>query len=260
MSNLEMKLGSMLVIFLVGLAGGLVTLRLEKFRGVETLFSLGSALAGGVFLGAGLIHLLPDSIAAFEEALPHHDYPLAALLAASGCVFILFLERVLLASMDAEGALAGADQKGSVSVLALTAALSIHSLLAGAALGSDDTVAGSLVIFLAIIAHKGSAAFALSVSLVRNGLNRKTVMKIISLFSLMTPFGILLGLAFETYLTGSGERLFEGVFDGLAAGTFVYIASIDIIVEEFASPKNRWPKFWLLASGLGLMAAIAAWV
>jgi len=34
----------------------------------EVLFSLGSALAAGIFLGAGLIHLLPDGIAALRPS------------------------------------------------------------------------------------------------------------------------------------------------------------------------------------------------
>ncbi len=259
-SNVEIKLAFMVGIFLVGLCGGSAALRLEKTAKAGLFFSLGSALAGGVFLGAGLIHLLPDSTAAFAETLPHLDYPLAAMLAASGCIMILFLERVLLASASLEDEISASAHKSSVSVLALTTALSIHSVLAGAALGSDDTITGSLVIFLAIVAHKGSAAFALAVSLVRNGLSHKAAFRGIIFFSMMTPLGVLLGVAFEALLTGSGERMFEGVFDGLAAGTFVYIASLDIIVEEFASPDRRWSKFWLLAMGLGIMAAIAMWM
>ena len=44
---------------------------------------------------------------------------------------------------------------------------------------------------------------------------------------------------------------------GMIAGTFLYVAIIDIIGEEFESPHDRWPKFGLATSGLALMAVLA---
>ena len=76
----------------------------------------------------------------------------------------------------------------------------------------------------------------------------------------MTPLGIGLGLGFDAILTGRADQGFETLFDSLAAGTFLYIAALDIIQEEFFDPAGRWPKFILLAFGLGLMALIALWL
>ena len=46
-------------------------------------------------------------------------------------------------------------------------------ILAGLALGAVPELAGALVIFLAILAHKTTAGFALGVSLVRNPMARQ---------------------------------------------------------------------------------------
>lgn len=241
-----------LVILLCGLAGGILALAARRTEAAEHIFSLGAALAGGIFLGAGLIHLLPDSASGFAAALPGLDYPLAGLLAALGVAGLLYLERVALEPGGERG------RASSGYILAVT--LSIHSVLAGAALGAEDTLAGSLVILLAIVGHKTSAAFALAVSLHRAGMGSARLMGLITLFSLTTPLGIGMGAGFSAMAAGSGEALFEAVFDGLAAGTFIYIAALDIIDDEFSGPGRRRLKYLLFAAGLGLMALLALWL
>jgi hypothetical protein len=75
----EFKLAAVAAIFLTGVGGGLVSLRLDLYERSEAIFSLGSVLASGIFLGAGLLHMLPDSVRAFRETVPLLDFPLAFL-------------------------------------------------------------------------------------------------------------------------------------------------------------------------------------
>lgn len=260
MEQAGIKVIYVLAIYGIGFLGGWVALRLEKARSSDRLFSLGSALAAGIFLGAGLLHMLPDSQDAFAAVWPGQDYPWPALGAAVGAVVILFLERVLLAtSQGEERAMQDAVRQGGVYPLALMIALSLHSILAGVALGTEATGLGSVAIFIAIIAHKGSAAFSLAVGFQRGGFARGLILRVVAVFCLMTPLGVGLGLVFDSLLEASAGRGFEAVFDALAAGTFIYIASLDIIVEEFSRREGRWGKFVMLCLGLGLMALIAAW-
>ncbi len=51
----------------------------------------------------------------------------------------------------------------------------------------------------------------------------------------------------------------QPVFDALAAGTFLYVAVVDIIEVEFSHHQNQWLKFGLVALGLGVMAIVAIW-
>ncbi len=77
----------------------------------------------------------------------------------------------------------------------------------------------------------------------------------------MTPIGILIGTVVSALLDSSGEQVFEAVFDAIAAGTFIYIASLDILREEFLPPKEDRRVKWLFSiAGLVLMAVIAIWV
>ena len=95
MSLLEIKFTAALAILAVGIVGGIIPLLAARHDASHRFLSLGNALAGGIFLGAGFIHLLPEATEALEGAV---DYPLAPLLAAVGVVVLLLIDRVLFES------------------------------------------------------------------------------------------------------------------------------------------------------------------
>ncbi len=45
-----------------------------------------------------------------------------------------------------------------------------------------------------------------------------------------------------------------------AAGTFLYVAIVEIITEEFENPANKWTKLNLLLIGYAFMSALAKFV
>lgn len=76
----------------------------------------------------------------------------------------------------------------------------------------------------------------------------------ILIFSLFTPFGIGLGLI----LTDT-SKIIEGIILAISTGTFIYVAASEVIVEEFAVTKYRYPKFISYLIGgifVGLLAVI----
>lgn len=254
MDLLTFKILAMVLIFLSGLGGGLFPGHLKRGHRGERIFSYGSALAGGIFLGAGLIHMLPDAVTAFSDMLPHLDYPLAFLVAAIGFGLILFLEKGLLRGVEDKKA---PSSTNPIFPYVLALALSVHSILAGVALGAEKTLLGGTVILVAIVAHKGSAAFALAVSFHHGHFTRSFITKIVIGFSLATPLGVVLGSLLTAWLGADSGRVFEAVFDALAAGSFLYISTLDIIREEFFEASAGWLKLTLVSLGLLFMAALA---
>lgn len=257
------------VIFAVGLGGGLVAIRARESHGAERAVSLGAVFAGGIFLGAGLVHLLPDSIEALASYFAAVDFPIGYLVAAIGFLGVLFIEEIVFAEAH-DGAIARgaqAERAGAsaataaegVSAYAIVVILSIHSVLAGAALGTEDTMNGSLVIFIAIIAHKGAAGFALTLDFLRAGFGYAKTLRLLALFATMTPLGFILGTGLESVMHESYGRVFEGFFDALAAGTFLYVAIVEIIAKEFADRRAIPAKYFALCLGLLMMALIALW-
>jgi len=50
--------------------------------------------------------------------------------------------------------------------------------------------------------------------------------------------------------------IYEIVFSSLAAGSFVYIACTEVIVEEFSIPGNRWLKLFALLFGAAIITCL----
>lgn len=255
MTILEFKILAVIIIFMVGVTSGLLPLKFGVSKREKLLFSIGNSLSGGIFLGAGLLHLLPDGI---ESLGGVSDYPLAMLLAAGSLGLLLFLEKVVLINTDAHN-MENIGQSSAFEPYLLALILSIHSVIAGAAFGIEQTILASAAIFIAIIAHKGGAAFALGISMERGAILRSRYIKVILLFSVMTPLGIFLGSVLSDAFGSNTGKVLEGVFDSLAAGTFIYVAVLDIIEEEFSIPGNEVLKFLSILAGLSLMAVLAIW-
>ena len=281
MSLLELKIIAALAILAVGIVGGIIPLLAARHATSRRFLSLGNALAGGIFLGAGFIHLLPEAGEALEGVV---DYPLAPLLAAVGVVALLLIDRVLFETGHGMDADEGTGARQPIYPLVLLVVLSIHSVIAGIALGIEPEVAASLLVMIAILSHKGSAAFALMVSVQAAGADRRRLRRVLTIFVVMTPLGIMLGTLASGVFEGNTALLVEGSFNALAAGTFIYVAILDVIdaemtrtddriahfvrssllgEEDVPMPEedtDRIAKFVLIFVGLISMAVLALWV
>tara|TARA_B100000508_G_scaffold98072_1_gene76951 strand:+ start:706 stop:1446 length:741 start_codon:yes stop_codon:yes gene_type:complete len=245
-----MILFSILLILIVTLAAGAYPF-VKKIRSAKKLdFPIGESLASGVFLGAGLIHMLGDSAQGFIDA--HVDYPFAFLIAGVSFLFLLLLEHIGREMYEHNGA-----QSSAFAVLTLVM-LSVHSFLAGAALGFSSSFSVFLVILLAILAHKWAASFALAVQLNKSQLRIKTSIMLFIVFALMVPLGILFGDAVMHRL--HNMPLLQPIFSALAAGTFLYLGTLHglkraVMVEKCCN-LNRF-KYVMI--GFTIMAVVAIW-
>lgn len=256
----EYKLFYIGVILAAGLLAGLWPVFAGAAARYKRFFSLGSALGGGVFLGAGLIHLLPDSNENFSDLLSaDFSYPMGALICAIGFLLVLLIEKVVMGGNEDRLVVEASQSGGAMVPYMLALVLSVHSFIAGIALGAESQIGASAALFIAIIAHKSVAAFALGVNLQRGAVMRARSVGVISLFSIMTPLGIVAGTSLGALLSGRAEQWFEGAFDALAAGTFLYVAVVDIIGGEFSLREQPGFKFFMVSIGVGLMALIAIW-
>ena len=270
-SLLTAKLTATVVIFAAAMIGGLVPWRFARStRGTQNI-ALGNAFAGGVLLAAGLIHLLGSATVQFATLWPHNVYPWPFAIAGAAFMFVLCIEQVIPGQQGGAAApyTSGRDAAALGAAVAvdqtypylLLVVLSLHSLLVGLALGAQQTFMGIWIVFLAVIAHKSTTAFALGVSMFRVDIERSLARKLVVIFSCMTPLGVLLGAGATELLALRGREIFEALFDAIAAGTFLYIATLDILREEFVpSANHRVQKFLLASLGLVFMATLVLWV
>ena len=240
MTLVALKIVAAVTILVAGVVGGTIPLLAARHHASRRFFSLGNALAGGIFLGAGFIHLLPDASKALEGVTA---YPLAPLLASVGVVMLLLIDRVLFETTQAVGAAQGGGTTQPIYPVVLLVVLSIHSIIAGIALGLEAEVAASVIVMLGILFHKGSAAFALMVSVHASGAGKRSLWTVLTIFVLMTPLGIVLGTVGLSLLEGRIAMLIEGSFTALAAGTFIYVAILGVIDAEMSRIDDRIARF-----------------
>lgn len=101
--------------------------------------------------------------------------------------------------------------------------------------------------------HKGAAGSSLGISLVKTFPNNfRLCRQLVTIFAFATPLGVLIGIA----VSGAGD-IYDIIFSSIAAGSFVYIACTEVIVEEFSIPGNRYWK--LLAFLFGATIITCLW-
>lgn len=254
-----------ILIALIG-GAGVFAPWLAARRGGGRAIAFGNSFAGGVLLAAGLIHLLADASDGFASAYPDLDYPAAFAVATLAFILVLGLERVIPRALetgspseDPESAALIGSGKGGLAPYLLLLTLSIHSLIAGLTLGLS-TAAGATVLLIAILAHKGAAGFALGSTFREAAIPPRTRIPALLVFVGSTPAGVLLGgVAIELFGSGSGAA--EAWFKAVAAGTFLYIATLDIVREEFfPGGTDRAQRLGFALLGAGIMALVAIWV
>ena len=223
--------------------------RLQKEEHFD--FSVGETLATGVFLGAALLHMLPESNDLFHQ-LGYH-YPFAYII--TGIVFLVFLWFEHLGKE-----LYHSHQKNHPSFAILAwFMLSFHSLVLGTALGLSHEYPLVIMLFLAIITHKWAESFAIAVQLNKSSLTMFKSITLFSLFALMTPLGIFIGWYFGRGI--ETQSLFDPILIAASAGTFLYLGTLHglercVMVERCCNLRD----FSFVIIGFLLMAAVASYV
>lgn len=243
---MEIHLGKLLLytagIFTAALAGALPPL-FKKWS--DRQLHLFIAFGAGVFLGAIFLHLLPDAIILGSSGT-------ASGMVLLGFVLILLVERILFGSHRFHCGEDCGHRHEVVGFVALIG-LSVHSLTAGFGLGVGmlEPELG-MVIFIAIIAHKATAAFSLATIFRLANFSVKKTIGYILLFAIMTPLGALISLPFIHAL----QNVSLAIPTGITAGTFLYVATIDLVPEAFHSEKEKISSFVWLVFGIFVMLMI----
>lgn len=297
--------------FVVALLGGLLPPCIASFAnpnagtngagGAERILGILNAASAGVFLSAGLLHLLADSIS--NESLSDSSEKFwgdegrantAISVCLAGFLFLLSVEQFtyqcskggeanesLIDSGEKRALRAGAGaedeetEQGAISqtqdlatmpvAVTVMIGLCIHSVMEGLALGAQEEVEQGVSIFLAIMMHKGLAAFALGnevLSALRSQhYNREKLLfgLTIALFSLATPAGIALGWTVAAFVDAEDSAI-SAVLSAAGAGTFLFVATIEMIPQELGhNCRDRLPKMIAVVVGSAAMGILAKW-
>ena len=258
-ANLATKIVSIFVFLGMAMVFGLMPYYVKKFRTSTKFLSISNAFAGGLFLGIGLFHVLPEG----AEKLKEYSLPWAFFCAYLSYALILFVEKVAFNShsllhghgnshKDAKINVEPLEEnekehehehhhgkKGGITPYILLLALGFHGFFEGMALGIQGEVRNTLFLALAIAAHKWAASLTLGISIIKAQISLKQLVIMILIFGLIGPFGI----AFGMILKATANEIVEGIFLAISVGTFLYIACTEVLVEEFENSENKYLKF-----------------
>jgi zinc and cadmium transporter len=264
-----------ILILLASLAGGWIPLFV---RLTHTRLQVATSFVAGLMLGVGVLHLMPH---AWQEL---HSIDRTAWWLLGGFLLMFFIQRFFhfhhhdVPDESPEG---GADehQHGhrdhdrdehtladqSARHLSWSGAalgLMLHTVIDGIALAASVKAEShgrsgllGLGTFLVIILHKPFDAMAIGTLMAAGGWSRGSRHLVNGLFALAIPAGVLLFHFAASRFSDTGH-LFLGSALAFAAGTFVCIATSDLLPELQFHAHDRVKLSVALLAGLALAAAI----
>ena len=266
------------------LAGGWIP---HLIRLTHTRLQLMMSFIGGAMLGVGLLHLLPHAYFEFHDpANIDAIYPPVWWLMA-GFLAMFFVERVfhfhhhdVPTEQLPEAAGAGKDEREAcehdhsghehahthehgephrLSWQAALVGLALHSTMDGIALAAsvaadaNDTNWAGVVVFLVIGLHKPFDSLTLGTLMAVAGRSAKARHLVNGLYALAIPLGVVL-FQLGVGAVGGGHHQVVGAALAFAAGTFVCIATSDLLPELQFHSHDRFKLSAALLLGLGLAA------
>lgn len=130
--------------------------------------------------------------------------------------------------------------------------LGFHATFEGLSLGMSKDFSSTLLFAIAIVLHKGAAGMSLGISMGKTFPGQDNfVIKMLFCFALFTPVGVALGWALE-----KSSEMTEIIFSCLAAGSFLYIACSEVIVEEFSIAQFRFLKLFAFLFGISIITCL----
>jgi zinc transporter 1/2/3 len=252
------------------------------------------ALAGGAFLGAGMMHLLPEAMDELEK-VDWLKYPLAPTIAIG--IFVVFTLIDLFSMSEAEAAgftEAREPVPGNVSAydslpeygepsepsgseaptvqesrfgsdmshfdassISLYFIVGMDSSIEGLALGVLQKWPKVIAILIAIVAHKPVEAFAIALIVLKRRPTRLGFFLLATFYSLLSPIGIAVGIE----LRNLNSPLMLGIIESCSAGAFLFMGCHEWM--EMFENKDKWgasEKLWHFASfvfGVMWLCAVA---
>ena len=210
-----------------------------------------TAIGAGVLIGSAFLVIIPEALEIFEgheEEESHIEPSTMGLAILSGFVLMLLLEIFGLPHAVHH------DEDKHLLGLSATIGLIIHAAVDGLAVGasvSSSTETG-LIVFVAIMLHKGPAAFGLSSFLQHIKVDKTKSQMYLLLFALSSPIVAILSfftLQDSTFATDDNI----GLALMFSAGTFIYVATVDVLPEVHSHDHENEPPTWVVILGMILV-------
>lgn len=218
-------------------------------------YSYIKCLTGGFIISIILFEILPD-LYVHKSVVP----PLATGLS----FFALFaISKLYIEKVDAEDHDSIPGDATKKEALIFIVALSLHSFMEG--LGVSTKTGDKLGWYICgLFAHKWLEALVLGASVLSSRLSKRARFSLLLVYSSLTSIGAILGMHISKRESEASVLLL--ILDGIAAGSFFYIAFVEMVGNEFqegfgrTTKEKTWKKVLSMFSGFtgmtGLIIAV----
>ncbi|CAD5116591.1 unnamed protein product [Dimorphilus gyrociliatus] len=148
------------------------------------------------------------------------------------------------------------DEPHEMRSVLLMVALSLHRIFEGLSIGLKSTVFGVWSLFLAVMCHEIVIAFSLGMHLANVKTKRTKLIVAVIFCCLVGPLGVVIGtLITELGTLSNTVNIINGVLQGIATGTFIYVTFFEILNEELEKSVSIINMICLFV-GFATMAAL----
>ncbi|XP_014615255.1 PREDICTED: uncharacterized protein LOC106793117 isoform X2 [Polistes canadensis] len=148
-------------------------------------------------------------------------------------------------------------KKSSVQGLLTVLALSFHAIFEGLAVGLEPSLSSVVYLAAAIATHKLVISFCVGMELYVASASTRTTLGYLTVFSMVTPIGIAVGLALSHFKNNSDTLgPTPTILQGMAAGTLLYVVFFEVLAREKANEKSGLLQLLAIIVGFMLMLGL----
>jgi zinc transporter 9 len=209
-----------------------------------------TAIGAGVLIGSAFLVIIPEGLESFERGGEETQVEFSTMGLTILCGFVLMLLLEIFGLPHAVHHDEDKDLLGLSATIGLVAHAAADGLAVGASISSSTET--GLIVFVAIMLHKGPAAFGLTSFLKHIEIDDIKSRRYLILFALSSP--IVAILTFFA-LKGTSFVIDENIGFALlfSAGTFIYVATVDVLPEVHSHEREHESPVWLVILGMILV-------
>lgn len=113
-----------------------------------------------------------------------------------------------------------------------------------------------LTMTISIVCHRLFEAFALGVCCRKADIKLKPATAGLFAYALVLPLCIVIGGLIFINTDSSSHLWLDVIFQGIAAGTFLYISILEIVSEEMCNGSGNWSKIIFLFIGSAIICGV----
>ncbi|XP_010691362.2 zinc transporter 1 [Beta vulgaris subsp. vulgaris] len=143
----------------------------------------------------------------------------------------------------------------------------VHSVIIGLSLGTSQSLDTIKPLMVALCFHQFFEGVGLGGCIVQAAFKSASTLCMALFFSLTTPVGVAVGIGISNSYDDSSPTalIVQGLLNAIAGGILIYMALVDLLAQDFMSPKVQTnTKLFFGANitlllGAGCMAVLAIW-